>query len=178
MIPYLVEAFTTGGPLQAGAGNMAKSTAKRKLVGILTVLGLLVPGLLVALTLAPRLQAEIGPNPHASLKVVKTFDGTGHGTPGQTFVNTINGFTPGDDTSTDGVVSSQDTVGYEVSLRVEAGPAPRWPSRSPLIRGWSGRPIELASALTCPASRAPSTPPMTSASSWSPRGQRPRSPGR
>ena len=102
---------------------MAKSTAKRKLVGILTVLGLLVPGLLVALTLAPPAQAEIGPNPHASLKVVKTFDGTGHGTPGQTFVNTFNGFTPGDDTSTDGVVSSQDTVGYEVSLRVEAGPA-------------------------------------------------------
>lgn len=67
--------------------------------------------------------AAIGPNPYTDLVVTKLWDGTGHGTPAQTFVTTRNGFAPGDDTPTDGVVSSHDTAGYRVEVRIQPGPA-------------------------------------------------------
>lgn len=50
------------------------------------------------------------------------FDGTGHGTADQAFVTSANGFVPGDDAPRDGVVATQDTVGYAVRLRFNAGP--------------------------------------------------------
>ncbi len=61
--------------------------------------------------------AAPGPNPQTEMSFAKVFDGTGHGTSSASFVNTANGFAPGDDTATDGVVSSGDVVGYELVLR-------------------------------------------------------------
>ncbi|MCL1899524.1 MAG: hypothetical protein FWG11_03215, partial [Promicromonosporaceae bacterium] len=63
------------------------------------------------------------PNPWATAKITLTEDGTGQGTSSATFVNTANGFFPGDDTATDGVVSSGDTVTYEVVVQFSASSA-------------------------------------------------------
>lgn len=57
----------------------------------------------------------------ANLDIHKTSDGTGHGTAGATFVNQDNGFSPGDNSPTDGVVSSGDVVLYQMSLNFTAG---------------------------------------------------------
>lgn len=67
-------------------------------------------------------EAAPGPNPYTDLRVTKTYDGTGHGTAAATFVNTANGFVPGDDIAADGVVASGDVVGYEVELKFQSGP--------------------------------------------------------
>lgn len=64
-----------------------------------------------------------GPNPFMSATVTKVEDGTGHGSAAQTFVNSANGFSPGDDTPTDGVVSSNDYVTYEVNVSISAAAA-------------------------------------------------------
>ena len=53
---------------------------------------------------------------YATARIVEKADGTGHGTAAQTFVNSKNGFTPGDDSPTDGVVASGDTVEYSLTL--------------------------------------------------------------
>lgn len=71
----------------------------------------------------PKAIADIGPNPLASLTLEKTFDGTGHGTDTATFITSQNGFKPADDTPTDNVVSSNDTVGYKMDLKIRAGAA-------------------------------------------------------
>lgn len=91
---------------------------QRVLLSVLLGIGVLVP-----LGASTPATAAVGPNPYASAAVTKTYDGTGHGTAAQSFVNTANGFTPGDDTGSDGVVSSKDTVGYDVTFRIFAGPA-------------------------------------------------------
>ncbi|MBT1162853.1 hypothetical protein [Bifidobacterium sp. SO1] len=57
---------------------------------------------------------------YATAKLVKVADGTGHGTSAQTFVNSDNGFAVGDDSPTDGVVSSGDTIEYKLSLSFTA----------------------------------------------------------
>lgn len=57
----------------------------------------------------------------ASLEINKVADGTGHGTAGATFVNSDNGFNPGDNTPNDGIVSSRDVVLYQMSLNLTAG---------------------------------------------------------
>ncbi|MFT3943804.1 MAG: SpaA isopeptide-forming pilin-related protein [Ancrocorticia sp.] len=65
-----------------------------------------------------------GKNPYASTIITKMVDGTGHDDPAtQTFVNRRNGFNPGDNTPTDGVVSSRDTVTYSAETRLEASAA-------------------------------------------------------
>lgn len=51
-------------------------------------------------------------SPYVDVTLESVQDGTGHGTPAQTFVNSKNGFKIGDDSPTDGVVSSGDTVTY------------------------------------------------------------------
>lgn len=81
--------------------------------------------LVAAGALAPALTATAaGADPYAAVGIVKVYDGTGHeAQETSTFVNTANGFTPGDNTPTDGVVSTNDAVAYDVSLRFEAGPA-------------------------------------------------------
>lgn len=71
----------------------------------------------------PLAAAAPGPNPSVELSLARVFDGTGHGTSQASFVNTANGFVPGDDTATDGIVSSGDLVGYEISLRFAPAPA-------------------------------------------------------
>ena len=53
----------------------------------------------------------------------KVSDGTGHGTPNQTFVNAANGFEVGDNSPDDGVVSSGDLVLYRLDLRFTAASA-------------------------------------------------------
>ena len=45
---------------------------------------------------------------YVSASLSKVADGTGHGTPNQTFVNAANGFEVGDNAPDDGVVSSGD----------------------------------------------------------------------
>lgn len=77
--------------------------------------------LFASLVVPSAASASVGPNPHVDVQITKKFDGTGHGTPSQTFVNTVGGFVPGDDADDDGVVSSGDLVGYEVTLRIRAG---------------------------------------------------------
>lgn len=62
-------------------------------------------------------------DPYTSLQLTKKYDGTGHGTPNATFVNTKNGYYPGDDTPTDGVVTTSDYVGYNMRVGFQAGPA-------------------------------------------------------
>lgn len=53
---------------------------------------------------------------YADARITKIADGTGHGTSAQTFVNSKNGFATGDDSPTDGVVASGDTVEYQMRL--------------------------------------------------------------
>ncbi len=65
------------------------------------------------------------PDPFASASVTRVFDGTGHGTPDASFVTTVNGFPVGDDSPTDAVVSSGDTVEYRVGLTFAATSNPR-----------------------------------------------------
>lgn len=68
----------------------------------------------------PSAQAA-GPTPtYTTARIVKKADGTGHGTEAQTFVNSKEGFTPGDDSPTDGVVASGDTVEYSLTLNFNA----------------------------------------------------------
>ncbi|NLA64852.1 MAG: hypothetical protein GX862_02755, partial [Leucobacter sp.] len=90
------------------------------------VAALVATGLFATLALSSTVtaaNADVGPNPYAEVLVTKMFDGTGHGTADATYVNSENGFVPGDDSADDGVVASHDIVGYEVTLRIKAGPA-------------------------------------------------------
>ena len=58
---------------------------------------------------------------YVSAALSKVADGTGHGTPNQTFVNAANGFEVGDNAPDDGVVSSGDLVLYRLDLGVHRG---------------------------------------------------------
>lgn len=66
--------------------------------------------------------AQAAPQSYAFSTIQKIYDGTGHGTPAQTFIQTKNGFSPADDTPTDGVVATNDFVQYEVTTQFAAGP--------------------------------------------------------
>ena len=57
---------------------------------------------------------------YTTAAISKLSDGTGHGTAAQTFINSSNGFAPGDDAPDDGIVSSGDTVSYKVELSFTA----------------------------------------------------------
>lgn len=61
-------------------------------------------------------------NPYASSTITKVYDGTGQGTPDGTFINKANGYSPGDNSPTDGVVATNDYVGYTVTTKFQAGP--------------------------------------------------------
>lgn len=69
---------------------------------------------------SPKAHADELKPAYATAKIVKKADGTGHGTSSQTFVNSKNGFATGDDSSTDGVVASGDTVEYSLTLNFNA----------------------------------------------------------
>lgn len=68
----------------------------------------------------PKAHADELKPAYATAKIVKKADGTGHGTSSQTFVNSKNGFATGDDSPTDGVVASGDTVEYSLTLNFNA----------------------------------------------------------
>ncbi|OZG62986.1 RCC1 repeat-containing protein [Bifidobacterium lemurum] len=65
-------------------------------------------------------QEPAAAEPYASVSIEKLADGTGHGTAAQTFINSSNGFLPGDESADDGVVASADTVAYLLRLRFTA----------------------------------------------------------
>lgn len=112
--------LSTTGVDRNGSSLGRRSVVSRVCAGLAAV-AILASGLVLAQT--PRsAEAAPGPNPNVDIAVTKTFDGTGHGTAAASFVNSANGFSPGDDTASDGVVSSNDVVGYEVDLRIKAGP--------------------------------------------------------
>lgn len=69
---------------------------------------------------SPKAHADELKPAYATAKIVKKADGTGHGTSSQTFVNSKNGFATGDDSPTDGVVASGDTVEYSLTLNFNA----------------------------------------------------------
>lgn len=69
---------------------------------------------------SPKAHADELRPAYATAKIVKKADGTGHGTSSQTFVNSKNGFATGDDSPTDGVVASGDTVEYSLTLNFNA----------------------------------------------------------
>lgn len=89
------------------------------IVGVIT----LIFGMTLVFIPANSAQAATGPNPFATITLDKQWDGTGFDTDEATFVNSANGFFPGDDNATDGVVSSRDTVGYGMNISIWAGPA-------------------------------------------------------
>lgn len=69
---------------------------------------------------SPKAHADELKPAYATAKIVKKADSTGHGTSSQTFVNSKNGFATGDDSPTDGVVASGDTVEYSLTLNFNA----------------------------------------------------------
>lgn len=69
---------------------------------------------------SPKAHADELKPAYATAKIVKKADGTGHGTSSRTFVNSKNGFATGDDSPTDGVVASGDTVEYSLTLNFNA----------------------------------------------------------
>lgn len=91
----------------------------RKSFSIILAAGLVILGLTSVNTIDAS--AAVSPNPYVQPVIQKIYDGTGQGTPSGTFINKDNGYFPGDNTPTDGVVSSNDTVGYKINLQFGAG---------------------------------------------------------
>lgn len=82
---------------------------------------MLAAGTLVGVGLPATAAADPAPNPYVNATVEKLWDGTGHDSKAtSTFIRSENGFAPADDTETDGVVASGDTVAYRVVLAFRA----------------------------------------------------------
>lgn len=78
----------------------------------------------VALTQLPVLaHAQTTRLPADEVAIAVTADGTHNGPGTSTFLNSANGYNPGDNNANDGVVSSGDIVTYNVKLNIAAGPA-------------------------------------------------------
>lgn len=88
-------------------------------------------------------------SPYVDVTLESVQDGTGHGTPAQTFVNSKNGFKIGDDSPTDGVVSSGDTVTYVERLSFQ--PAQRRVVTIGFDLSGAGLLENTESASQCPA---------------------------
>ena len=94
---------------------------KLKQIVSVAVASLLSVGSIVGLgTLANAAELKI---PNDTVKIGVVADGTHNGPGTETFVNSANGYNPGDDTVDDGVVASGDFVTYKVTLTLAAGPA-------------------------------------------------------
>ena len=94
---------------------------KLKQIVSVAVASLLSVGSIVGLgTLANATELKI---PNDTVKIGVVADGTHNGPGTETFVNSANGYNPGDDTVDDGVVASGDFVIYKVTLTLAAGPA-------------------------------------------------------
>lgn len=91
-------------------------------VALLAAIAILASGLtcMTNPVASPKAHADELRPAYATAKIVKKADGTGHGTSSQTFVNSKNGFATGDDSPTDGVVASGDTVEYSLTLNFNA----------------------------------------------------------
>ena len=99
--------------------HVVKASAKRLLTGLTAAATLFGLGL-TTFTNPPTAKAADPKPAYATARITKLADGTGHGTSAQTFINSRNGFATGDDSPSDGVVSSGDTVSYEVALSFTA----------------------------------------------------------
>lgn len=101
---------------------MLKALLNRRMAATAAACAVLLSGLtgLSNPVAAPKAQADELKPAYATARIVKKADGTGHGTAAQTFVNSKNGFAPGDDSPTDGVVASGDTVEYSLTLNFTA----------------------------------------------------------
>ena len=93
----------------------------RRLVAVFALIATLAGGLTAAGSPQSAQAAAPPDNPKATLHLTKTADGTGHGTSDQTFITRANGFPVGDDSPTDGVVTSNDIVTYAFHLDVSTG---------------------------------------------------------
>lgn len=76
--------------------------------------------LIIQMGYTQKANAAVGADPKASVSIEKISDGSGHGTKAQTFINSNNGYSPGDNTPTDGVVASNDTVQYRTTVDIAA----------------------------------------------------------
>lgn len=94
--------------------STSRSPFARLTAGVAAMATLIV-GLTASTATNPASADETKPS-YTTARVTKIADGTGHGTSAQTFVNSKNGFTPGDDSPTDGIVASGDTVEYSLRL--------------------------------------------------------------
>lgn len=92
---------------------------------------------------------EAARSPYVDVTLESVQDGTGHGTPAQTFVNSKNGFKIGDDSPTDGVVSFGDTVTYVERLSFQ--PAQRRVVTIGFDLSGAGLLENTDSAAQCPA---------------------------
>lgn len=101
-----------------------KDNRFKRLVAILTVAAL-GTGLVNYVTTDNAVAA--GTNPYVTSTITKEFDGTGFvddaPSVSSSFINSDNGFFPGDNSPTDGNVTSKDKVGYFWRTKVSAGPA-------------------------------------------------------
>ena len=105
---------------------MLKNFTKKdkKLSVFKNVLAVVLAVMLVStgLTIMPGKVHAAGFIPRDAVTVKVLSDGTHNGPGTTTFINSKNGYVPGDNTPTDRVVSSGDTVVYGVDLDVKAGP--------------------------------------------------------
>lgn len=95
----------------------------RRAVAWAVAVGVVAGGAVVAN--GPLAEAAPGPNPQVEFSLARVFDGTGHGTSSASFVNSANGFAPGDDTATDGVVRPTACGGDSGACRVTLT-TPQW----------------------------------------------------
>lgn len=89
----------------------------KKIISFFVILLILIGSLISA-----QVKAALE-NSYSNVTLTKIYDGTGHGTSNGTFINSDNGFTPGDNGPNDGYVTSQDFVGYKLTAQFDAGPA-------------------------------------------------------
>ena len=99
--------------------SLPTSAVWRKFLTVFLVAVLCATGLTL---MSPKAHAA-GYKPKDTVKISVLSDGTHRGPGTNTFVNSENGYTPGDNTPNDGVVASGDTVVYGVDLDIKAGPA-------------------------------------------------------
>ncbi|MDU0479653.1 SdrD B-like domain-containing protein [Staphylococcus chromogenes] len=103
------------------------ATALRRVAALLILACLLASGLLVATIeqgWVPKAAAQTPINlPRDEAVITVLADGTHAGPGTETFLNSANGYNPGDNTIDDRVVASGDAVTFQVALNVAAGPA-------------------------------------------------------
>lgn len=119
---------------------MSRTHTMRNIFASLAALACLCSGIIVFGAARHEAQAATQKSAYATATMNKVSDGTGHGTSSQSFVNSQNGFDPGDNTPDDGVVSSGDYVVNNLSLSFTAAGARsvrvRWDlSKAPWLMG-------------------------------------------